>query len=168
MAESTKSPEYFIAVDEESNADRSLAAVIAARRCYACRQADDDKVAADADPQPYIDRIVEQCADTPDYLLPDTPLKEAVFRELLAGGNRPRTAKDISESLSARWAMATYPRDISPEVLGRLLGNSQGYGIIAVPEEPVEEPEETVEKPAEVLKVVAESADEPVAAGDDS
>ncbi len=165
MEESTKPREYLIAVDEASSADSSLAAVIAARRCYESRQTDIDEIAADADPGPYIGRIASHCADTSDYLLPDTPLKEAIFRELLAGGNKPRTAEDISEALSRRWAMATYPRDISPEVIGRLLEHGQGYGIAAVP---IDEPEETEGDPAEAVEVVGEGAEEPVAAGDDS
>ena len=133
MKESNKPRKFMIAVDDEaSKASRSQATIIAARRCYESRQADTDQIAVDSDPSPYIERIASHCSDTSDYLLPDTPLKEALFRELLAGGNEPRTAENISEALSHRWAMATYPRDISPEVISKLLENSQAYDITAV------------------------------------
>ena len=99
----------------------------------------------------------------PDFLLPDTPLKEAIFRVILAHGNEPMTAEDISEILTERWAMTAYPRDVTPQVIQRLLENSETYCIIKVPEPEDEEEEE------EVIVVEAESG--PVAEladGDDA
>ncbi len=168
MTESNKPTEYLIAVDEASAAGLSLATIIAARRCYSCRQGNPNEM-ADSDPTPLIERVASECSSTSDYLLPDTPLKEAIFREILAGGNEPRTAEDISEALSARWAMATYPRDIASEVIDNLLAHSQGYGVAAVPQEqPDEEPEETANEPSEPVDAVFEGGEEPGDAGDHS
>ena len=142
MEESPKARSYFIDIEGASASNRSLPALIAARKCYACRQGDTDESVMASDPQDHMDRIVEMCSDTADYLLPDTPIREAIFRVLLAGGNEPQTAEQVSASLSERWAISAYPRDLSPTVLGRILDHSETYAITAVPEPEPPEPED--------------------------
>ena len=127
-------PEYFIDREGPEAASRSLALLVAARRCYSCTQADEKELPAPSDVRPNIRRIREHCALASDYLLQDTPLKEAIFRVLLAGGNRPMNAEGISQALSDRWAMTSYPRDVSPRVIQRLLERSGAYCISAVPQ----------------------------------
>ena len=83
-----------------------------------------------SDIQPLIDLIVSSSSQQTDYLLPDTPLKEALFRLILAGGNEPVTAVELSDTLSARWAMSAYPRDLSPHVINRLLESGANYCIV--------------------------------------
>ena len=58
------------------------------------------------------------------------PLKEALFRLILANGNQPMTADQISETLTQRWAMSAYPRNLTPHVINRILENSANYCII--------------------------------------
>ena len=94
-----------------------------------------------SDAAPFLKRIVAHCTDTPDYLLPDTPLKEAIFRVLLSRGNKPVNAEEISRELSEKWANTPYPRDVSTGVIQRLLEHSDTYCIARVPE-PEPEPEE--------------------------
>ena len=91
----TPLPRYFIDEGMAEARHRSLPLMIASRRCYTCQQGDVESPAL-SDLQPFIDRIVEHCALTSDYLLPDTPLKEAIFRVILAGGNKPMTAEEIA------------------------------------------------------------------------
>jgi hypothetical protein len=74
------------------------------------------------------------CAAAADYLLPDTPLKDAVFRVLVARGNEPLTSQDISNDLSERWAASAYPRDLSPRVIEKILDNGANYLIHEMPE----------------------------------
>ncbi len=136
------SPEYMIEVYVADEDSRAIALVIASRRCYMDQQADDEPPTVSSDPKIFIKRIVAHCAATEDYLLPDTPLKDAIFRVMLAGGNVPTTPESISEILSEKWAMTAYPRDISPRVIQRLLDNSQAYGIFRIPDPEAEEPEE--------------------------
>ena len=134
-------PKYLIDFDAGAMAGRSLPMLIASRRCYLCQQADEDAPSG-ADPKQFIDRIKEHCAAERDYLLPDTPLKEAIFRVILASGNEPMTGRQVSEALTARWTMSAYPRDLSTRVIGRLLEHSENYHIVAVSEpEPEPEPE---------------------------
>lgn len=126
-------PRYFIDEGQAERLRRSLSLMVASRRCYTCQQGDVEPPAS-SDVQPFIDRIAEHCALTSDYLLPDTPLKEAIFRVILAGGNKPMTAEEISEILSEKWAMTAYPRVVSSSVIGRLLDNSESYCIVQAAE----------------------------------
>ncbi len=127
------SPKYFIDVGRAEERHRSLSMMIAGRRCYMCQQGDEELAAA-SDTQEQIDRIVDHCAATSDYLLPDTPLKEAIFRIILSGGNEPMAAEAICEILTDKWAMIAYPRNTSPSVIGRLLEHSENYCIARAPE----------------------------------
>ena len=116
---------------------RSLPFLIASRQCYLCQQSAQDAFAS-TDPREYIDRIVEHCAAQVDYLLEDTPLKEAIFRVLLSHGNRPLDASEISTILTEHWAAATSQRNTSPDVIERLLRHSESYCIAPATELDIE------------------------------
>ena len=127
------SPQYVVDTGWAEARGRSVVMLIGTRRCYLCIQADDEQTSGVSKVRPTIKRIATHCALTSDYLLQDTPLKEAIFRVLLGGGNRPMTAEGISQVLSEKWAMTAYPRDVSSRVLQRLLDSSEAYCITTVP-----------------------------------
>ena len=85
-------------------------------------------------PEEHIREVRGCCADAADYLLPDTPIKDAVFRVFVARGNKPLTAQDISDDLSERWAASAYPRDLSARVIEKVLDSAANYFIHEVPE----------------------------------
>lgn len=134
-------PRYVIDVDAADTSSRSLPALIADRRCYMCAQADVEPPADSAGE--YMQRIVEHCAEAEDYLLADTPLKEAIFRVLLSLRNEPTTPHEVSDVLSGKWEMNPYPRDVSPKVIQRLMDNSESYCIVRLPEPSGDDAEET-------------------------
>jgi hypothetical protein len=136
--ESIPLPRYLIDLVGACTHRRSLPMLIAGKRCYQDQQGDEDVVKA-SDVKPYIRRIRDHCAEMSDYLLPDTPIKEAIFRVMLAGGNKPVNAEDITAVLTEKWAMTAYPRDTSPEVIQRVLEHSGSYCIARIPEPEVEE-----------------------------
>ena len=140
MTENGEGPRFFIDVTDEGQ-QRSVSLLIANRRCYEHREEDYDASA----PEELIQQVTEHCKDTPDYLLPDTPLKEAIFRTILAGGNEPMTREEVSRDLSARWAMSAHPRDLAPWVIQRLMDHSEFYRLTRVPE-PEPPPEEASEE----------------------
>ena len=150
-------PRYFISQEEAELRHRSLPLLISSKRCYACKQGDEEEPQASSDVQQYIDRIAEHCGQASDYLLPDTPSKEAIFRVILAGGNEPMTAQEISQILSEKWALTAYPRDASPRVIRRLLDHSGSYCIARVPEPEVEAEESVEEESAETTEEEASS-----------
>ena len=128
-ADSSESPQprpYFIDQRVAEAERRSLSVLIANRLPYMFRQGyEDDEIVA-SDPQDFIDIIAGNCSNWPDFLLPDTPMKEAIFRVLLGNANEPMTAEQISAELSSRWPMT---RITSPAVIQRLLDNSAYYCI---------------------------------------
>ena len=128
---------FAISEEHAANINAALPVMIASRMGYLDRQALEEEPTAAADIQSYIDLIVERSSKEADYLLPDTPLKEALFRLILANGNKPMTASQISATLSERWAMSPYPRNLSTFVINRLLENSGNYCIVAI-EEPAD------------------------------
>ena len=130
---------YFVDVESANQGGRSLSGLIAARKCYECRQADTPESVLESDPDEHLKRVADHCAHTSDYILPDTPLKETIFRTVLAGGNQPASAQEISELLSERWGVASNPRDFSATVIERLLSHSEAYCLVALPLEPSEE-----------------------------
>ena len=139
---------YFIDPDGAEASRRSLPVLVANRLCYMCRQGYEDDQIVVADPQDFIDLIVGHCSDEQDFLLPDTPMKEAIFRVLLGNSNEPMkeaifrvllgnsnepmTAAQISAELSSKLPPAQ--RATSPDVIQRLLDNSAYYCIGPAPE----------------------------------
>ncbi|MDA0769924.1 MAG: hypothetical protein O2821_06840 [Chloroflexi bacterium] len=127
-------PEFLISQEQALQIGRSLPLMIVGRMSYADRQTFGQEPDPAADVNNLIKRVVDSSGKDPDFLLPDTPLKEAIFRVILSHGNDPMTAEDISEILSERWAMTAYPRNVTPQVIQRLLENSKSYCIVKVPE----------------------------------
>ena len=123
----TKFAKYFISPDAAEASGRSLPVLIATRRCYMCQQGEDEMTMMSADPEDLVAVIQGHCSQQQDYLLPDTPMKEAIFRTLLAAGNDPMDANEISDSVANAWALTQFPRNTSPEVIQRLLDNSEYY-----------------------------------------
>ncbi len=125
---------YFIDPAKAEDTGRSLPILVASRQCYMCQQGIDDEIAIASDPQDFIDQILGHCSQAPDFLLPDTPLKETIFRVLLAHGNEPMDPEQISAFIGQKWAMTQFPRNTSPEVIQLLLESSDFYCIGPVPD----------------------------------
>lgn len=125
---------YFIDPAKADSTGRSLSVLLASRLGYMYQQGLDEYAIIQADPQDFFDIIFEHSSQAPDFLLPDTPLKEAIFRVLLAHGNEPMDAVQISEFIGQKWAMTQFPRNTSPEVIQLLLDSSDFYCIAPVAE----------------------------------
>ena len=77
----------------------------------------------------YMKVISSVCAREPDYLLPGTPISEAVFRLLLANNNRPMSLLDIQSGLASAWASVIYLKNLSDDVVQRMLDQPNEYFI---------------------------------------
>ena len=77
----------------------------------------------------HLRRIAAQCSNTPEFIKPQMPVMEAVFRILLSGRNRPKTVEELFQSLEERWSDATNPRTPTPETLYRMLTRDAFYGF---------------------------------------
>mgnify|MGYP001338470208 FL=1 len=117
------------AIDLNDDSHRSVALIIADRRDYAVKQSSDMQNVLGSNLKELVKDISVQAIDSPEYLLPDMPLKEAVFRAVIANKNKPISAVAISQKLKNSWPVNTYPRDISPKVIQSLLENMTEYPI---------------------------------------
>ena len=129
--EQTKAARYQVSTSLANEQNRSLPALLTSRLDYVTQGGVDQNPSADSDIAPILDLLANVSSTKDDYLLPDTPLKEAIFRVILANKNKPMSANEISEQLSNRWSESTNSRNISANVIERLLTNSQTYCISA-------------------------------------
>ncbi len=130
-----KFKKYFIDPAKADSTGRSLSVLLASRLGYMYQQGLDEYAIIQADPQDFFNIILEHSSHAPDFLLPDTPLKEAIFRTFLAHGNEPMDAEEISFFISQKWAMTQFPRNTSPEVIQALLDTSDFYCLGPSPTE---------------------------------
>ncbi len=120
---------YAIHMDAFEAAGLSFAFTVRNRRCWQCQQTLDDMETPIGDAAEHMREIASCCSGKPDYLLPGTPLTEAVFRLLLANGNQPLTAEEIRGGLSVAWASVLYMKDLSDDLLVRLVEGENMYAI---------------------------------------
>lgn len=128
--------------DEEDTRRRAIKHMIVSRMGYTNQQSFTADVIEDMEPEDMIQHVAYRAADAEDFLLPDTPLKEAIFRVLLANDNKPMTAEQISKTLEDKWPITPYPRDLSPAVIERLLENSGDTYCIAQTQPEEEAPQD--------------------------
>ena len=150
--------QYYIDVDGAGDQGRVIKPMIVSRMGYVMRQSLTADVVEDMEAEDLIQQVAYQAAEDRDFLLPDTPLKESIFRVLLANENRPMTAEQVSKILEDKWSLSPYPRDTSPRVIERLLaGGGDTYCFVAAPPSPEEEAE--AEEPQSDDAGEAESAE---------
>ena len=130
--EDSQLAKYFVDANLAEVSRQNLPVLVSGRLCYMCRQNYDYATIATTDTWVFVQAIVSHCTGEQDYLLPDTPLKEAIFRVLLA--SEPIDAEQISEVLNKKWSMSAYPRNISASVIERLL-NSGLYHCVGLASE---------------------------------
>ncbi len=141
--------EYYIDVNSAGDHGRAIKPMIVSRMGYVMRQSLTADVIEDMEAEDLIQQVAYNAADDRDFLLPDTPLKESIFRVLLANENKPMTAEQVSKILEDKWSLSPYPRDTSPRVVERLLaGGGDTYSFVAVAPPPEEEPEVEAESEA--------------------
>ena len=129
---------YAVDYDWYEVRNRSLATALLTRLCPSCRE---ERVASD-DVEALAATIVECCAQNRGFITQYTPIREAVFRLLLAWGNQPLSAAEICDELRGRMAFSLRTATLTPESIARLLDNDNYYGIRPVAEAAVAEPEE--------------------------
>ena len=154
MAETSEgqATEYYIDVDSAGDHGRAIKPMIVSRMGYITRQSLTAEVVEDMEAEDLIQQVAYNAAEDRDFLLPDTPLKESVFRVLLANENKPMTAEQVSKILEDKWSLSPYPRDTSPGVIERLLASGgDTYCFVAIP--PPEPPEEEAEEEPEAVDV---------------
>ena len=91
---------------------------------------DDGKVAGGfGPPAEYMKVMANICSKEPDFLLPGTPITEAVFKLLLANTNKAMTLDEIQSGLTMAWTSVIYLKNLSDDVLRRMLDQENDYFI---------------------------------------
>jgi hypothetical protein len=123
---------YAIDFDLMAEAGRSPSYVVYLRlcgRCPACSKQGKDNPAYTRTPKDLMGQIASSCAQEPAYLLPGTPITEAVFRLMLASNNRPMTVAEVQGGLTQAWASVIYLKNLNEDVIRRMLEQPNEYFI---------------------------------------
>ncbi len=148
-------PRFFIDLDRFHKQNRDFKLFVRSRICPECLERVGEEV---EERRPTVDpqsgRVVFQtvkvrygedpfecflthCGRLDDFIPPNTPLLEAVFRVFLANGNRPLTIDEIRQELEVWPGVAEKVRALAPEALERIIRSDDYYGFAEVA--PVEE-----------------------------
>ena len=119
--------QYQINLDKNVNVNRSLILLFTGMLCKECKKqykSEEPSVSSIL-----VKNIQKCCSKKPDYIHSGLPLKQATYRTMLAKGNRPSTARQISDFLTDKWGESVYTRSMTPAVISRLLETSVDYEI---------------------------------------
>lgn len=139
-------PRYYIDEKWYTEHNKSFRATALTRLCQACRR----KLGTEVQERvPTVDsrgRVVfemrsvpfasnplsvirSDCSKQREYITPETPLAEAIFRVFLANGNQPTDVESLREQLGSYISLASRPHGYSPELIRAILENDQTYGF---------------------------------------
>jgi hypothetical protein len=114
---------WFIDLDWYQQSNRSFSTL--AQHCL-CPRCQERLKEGDISPADLLTVIKNCCSQTPDFITDNLPILERIFRLFLANGNQPLDLEELGGQLR-KWHGGIYP--ISTEVLSRLLGSDQYYGL---------------------------------------
>ena len=118
---------YHVSLSRLEQLNRSAVHLIAGRLTGACPSYGSPP--SGLDPVALIREIREFHADAEDFIRYDMPIKEIVFRTLLARGNDPMSLMDLHNELTTHWSNALRPISIDEEHLRRVLDSDNYYGF---------------------------------------
>ena len=119
--------QYQINLDKNVNVNRSLILLFTGMLCKECKK--QYKAEAPSVSSVLVKNIQRCCSKKTDYIHSGLPLKQATYRSMLAKGNRPATARQISDFLTEKWGESVYTRSMTPSVISRLLETRVDYEI---------------------------------------
>jgi hypothetical protein len=80
------------------------------------------------------------CSKSEDFITPELPLAECIFRLFLANGNKPLSLQQIQARLQQRLSDISGTRDLSVPKLQRILDSDRFYGLKITETDDEEEP----------------------------
>ena len=121
---------YYVSLSRLEELHRSAVHLVAGRLTAACPSY--GSPASYPDPASLIREISEFHGDTDDFIRYDMPIKEIVFRTLLARGNDPMSLSDLHYELTVHRSNALRPIAIDEAHLARVLDSDTYYGFAQV------------------------------------
>ena len=123
-----ESPLFLISADRLKYLERSPVHLIAGR-LTAESPSKSKSIAEMGNVKILIREISQNYKNDSNFIRPDMPMQEIVFRTLLARNNRPMSLTDLHYELTERWATPIRPIVITEERLLRILDNDTYYGF---------------------------------------
>jgi len=129
--EPEEEPKYQIDTKAFDISGRSFSFAIYSRLSQSGKAVIDDgkSVGGFGVPAEYMKVMSNICSKEPDFLLPGTPITEAVFKLLLANTNKAMTLDEIQSGLTTAWSSVIYLKNLSDEILRRMLDQENEYFI---------------------------------------
>ena len=118
---------WFIDLDWYQQNNRSFFTLAHSRLCSKCRE----RLKGEISPAELLSTIKDCCSNAPEFITRRLPILESAFRLFLANGNQPLDLEELGKQLSERRNGDTYCT--SAEILPRLLGSDQYYGLRQAP-----------------------------------
>ena len=115
---------YHIDTTWFNDRERSFTMLASSRLCQASKKKKPPKSES-----ALLSTIKQCCSKRDDYIAPNMPLLEMVFRLFLANSNQPLTLEQIQERLEQRLSESAEPRDLSVSKLKRIVDNDRYYGL---------------------------------------
>jgi hypothetical protein len=145
-APEAEDPRYYIDETWYTSHNKSFRTVAQTRLCPSCRKKlgtevqehvptvdNRGRVVYEMRAVPFasnpLSEIRKHCSKEAQYITPETPLMEAIFRVFLANGNQPADVPTILEQLSAYVPANERLRTYSEETVKRLLDSPNQYGM---------------------------------------
>ena len=125
-------PKYFIDIDWHLGQRRSFKALLRSRILLL----GGEKVVAGImkkDDRKILSAVAKVKFNDDEFIPPDLPIMEAVFRLFMTVGNRPMTPVEIRDLLMEWWREVGPYRDLEPQSLNRMIDNDEFYGFRQAP-----------------------------------
>jgi hypothetical protein len=122
---------FVIAPERLAGWGRSFQLLLLHRRCASCwgTLIQEPGQGMNVTVAQHLRRIASQCSTTSDFIKPEMPVMEAVFRVLLGERNKSKTVEELFQLLREQWSDPTNPRTPTPATLHRLLTRDTYYGF---------------------------------------
>lgn len=117
-------PRWFIDLAWLEQHNRSFFALVQGCLCPKCHER---LMGAEISAADLLSDIEDCCSKTPGFVTDKLPILESIFRLFLANGDQPLDLEELSRQLREWRGNDTYRT--SAEILSRLLGNGQYYGL---------------------------------------
>ena len=124
-------PSYVVDPSKADALNRSLAVLLASRRCADCLEQLEGQ-GGNMSAEEHIRHIAECCSQQEGFIQPEMPMQEIVFRTLLAGGNKPATLSYLHNEVTETWYTPMNPRSLSVDNVKRVLDGDNYYGFARV------------------------------------
>ena len=142
-----EAPRFFIDMQWYEQSGRSFRAMAQGRFCPSCQakvgesteervptvDKKSNKVVYEVREMQYGEQpmavIRSCCSKQRNYITPETPVIEAIYRVFLANGNQPATLERVREQLGDWISLRDRPHAYAPEVIERLLASDKRYGL---------------------------------------